>query len=80
MLAEEIADISSQNEVEDHDNISSSDDGKIHEIVPALDIYDEEVEDYKIFTEQTLATNETSQLSFASKNKTEKWTSNPKSE
>ena len=80
MLAEEFADISSEDEVEDHDYISSNDDGKIDEIVPALDIYDEEVEEYQMFTEQTLATNETPQMSFASKNETEKWTSNPKSE
>ena len=80
MLAEEFADMNSGDEVEYHDYISSNDDGKIDEIVSALDIYDKEVEDYQIFTEQALATNETPQMSFASNNKTEKWTSNPQSE
>ena len=80
MLAEKLAAISSEDEVEYHDYISSNDDGKIVEIVPAPDIHDEEVEVYQIFTEQTLATNETRQMIFASKNKTEKRTSNPHSE
>ena len=80
MLAEEIAAISSENEVEDRDYISSNDNGKIDEIVPALDVYNEEVVDYQIFTEQTLATNETAQMRFQSNNKTEKVTSNPHSE
>ena len=80
MLTEEIADISIEDEVVDHDYMSSNDDGKIDENVPALEIYDEEVENYQIFTEQTLALNETPQMSFASRNKTEEWTSNPQSE
>ena len=80
MLARNFADISNEDEVEDHDYISSNDDGKMDEIVSALDSYDKEVEDYQIFTEQTLATNETPQMSFASNNKTGKWTSNSQSE
>ena len=69
-----------EDEIEDHDYISSDDDGEIDEIVPALDISDEEVEDFQTFTDQTLATNENPQMSFASRNKTEKWTSNPQSD
>ena len=80
MLAEEFDDISSEDELEHHDYISSDDDGEIDEIVPALDISDEELEDYQIFTDQTLATNENPQMSFATKNRTENWTSNPQSD
>ena len=80
MLAEQLDDSSSEDETENYDYISSDDDGEIDEIVPALDISDEEVEDNQIFTEQTLAKNENYQMSFATKYKTEKWTSNPQSD
>ena len=80
MLAKEFDDISSEDEIEDHDYISSEVDGEIDDIVPALDITDEEIEDYQIFTEQTLATNETLQMSFASNNETEKYSSHPQSD
>ena len=66
-----------EDEIEDHDYISSDDDGETDEIFPALDISYEEVDDYQTFTEQTLATKENPKISFASKKKTEKWTSNP---
>ena len=53
------------------------DDGEIDESVQALYISIEEGEDYLIFTGLTLATNANPQMLFASKNKTEKLTSNP---
>ena len=81
MLTEEFNDISSEDEIDrDHDYISSVDDGEMDEFVSALDISDEEVEDCLTSTEQTLATNENPQMNFASKKKTETWTSNPQSD
>ena len=50
MLVEEFYDISSENEIQHHDYISSVDDGGTYETVPALDIFDEEEEEYQIFT------------------------------
>ena len=80
MLAVEFDDISSEDVIEDHDYVSFDDDGEIDEIFQVLVISDEEVEDNQIFTEQTLAKNENYQMSFATKYKTEKWTSNPQSD
>ena len=80
MLAEEFCDISSEDEIEDHDYLSSDDDGEVDATVPDLAISDEEVKDYQIYTEQTLATNGKPQLSFAWNNKTERWKYNPQSE
>ena len=76
ILAEEF-DISIEDEIEYHDYISLEDDGDIDGIVPGRDISDEELEDYQIFTEQTLVTYENPSMNFAAKNKTEKCTSNP---
>ena len=50
MLAEKFNDISSEYEIEDDNCIPSDDDGEIDEVVPALDISDEEAENYKIIT------------------------------
>ena len=58
--------------MEDHDYLSFDEDGNIEEIVRTLDISDYEVEDYQIFTQKILATNENPQMSFASNNKTKK--------
>ena len=80
ILAEEMYDNSSEDEIEDDDYIPSDDDCEIDEIVPAFDISDEESYDYQSITEQTSATNENPQMSFASKNKTENWTSNTQSD
>ena len=80
ILAEELYNNSSEDEIEDDDYIPSDDDGEIDEIVPALDISDEEADDYQSIAEQTLAANENPQMSFTSKNKTENWTSNPQSD
>ena len=53
IVAEQIDDISSEDEMEDHEYISFDYDGEIDEILPALDISDEEVEHYQINTEKT---------------------------
>ena len=54
MIAEKFDDITSEDEKDDHDCISSNDDSETDEIVPVLDI-SYEVEDCQIFSEQTLA-------------------------
>ena len=50
MLAEKFNDISSEYEIEDGNCIPSDDDGEVDEVVPALDISDEEAENYQIIT------------------------------
>ena len=50
MLAEKFNNISSEFEIEDGNCIPSDDDGGIDEVVPALDITDEEAENYQIVT------------------------------
>ena len=72
-------DKNSEDEIEDDDYIPSNDDSEIAEFVSALDISDEEPDDYQSITDQPLATNEKPQMSFAPKYKTENWTSNPQS-
>ena len=50
MLAEKFNNISSEYEIEDCNCIPSDDDGEIDEVVPDLDISDEEAESYQIIT------------------------------
>ena len=72
MLAKEFDDLSSEKEIEDDDYIPSGDDGETDVTVPAPDISDGEAEEYQRITE------ETPQISFSSKTKTEKWMIHPK--
>ena len=76
MLAEEFDDLSSESEIEDDDCIPSNDDVELDDFLQSLHISDEEAEDCQIITEQMIATNKNSQMSFAWKIKTEKFTSN----
>ena len=53
--------------------IPSNGHSEIDEIVLALDVLNEEADDYQSFAEQTLAANKNPQMSITSKSKTENW-------
>ena len=62
MLAEELDNISNEDEIEENDYKPSIEDGEINEIGESFNISDEFAEIFQGITEQTLATNENPQM------------------